>query len=438
MSQQSAEQTGPEAAARPPRSSLWRHRSFLLLWSGETVSQTGAQISLVAVPLTAISALHAGPTEVSFLTALQYAPVLLITLFAGAWLDRHRRRPVLVATNLVRFLLIALIPVSYLTDSLSLGLLYLVTFVIGLLTAVSDVAYLVYLNSLVSREQLIEANAKLEGAYSIAQIGGPGLGGVLVQVVTAPVALLANAGTYLLAALTFLGIRAPETVAEAERERPRLRTEIADGLRAIFGHRVLRLLAVQSAAYNLFEQIVLTLYLLFGVRELRLSAGELGVILTTASVGGLGGALLAGRAAKALGIGRCIVGSMVVAAAGLVVVPFAPARPAVAIPLLIGGFVVYGFGLGIFNVHSLTVRIALAPAGLLGRITATFRLMIYATIPVGALLAGALGNLAGIRTAITLGAVPLLGLSVLFWFSAVRHAEIPADGTDGESGGESG
>lgn len=425
MSQQSADQTGLAAVEKPRRRSLWRQRSFVLLWSGETVSQTGAQVSLVAVPLTAISTLHAGPTEVALLTALQYVPVLLITLFAGAWLDRHRRRPVLIATNVARFGLIMLIPVGYLTGLLSLGLLYLVTFAIGLLTAVSDVAYLVYLSSLVAREQLVEANAKLEGVYSIAQIGGPGLGGMLVQLVTAPVALVANAGAYLLAAGTFLGIRKPESVDHEQHERRPMRAEITEGLRAIFGHRVLRLLVAQLAVYNLFEQIVITLYLLFGIRELKLDAGELGVVLTTASVGGLGGALVAGRAAATLGTGRCIVGSMVISAAGLLAVPFAPATPVVAVVVLISGFIVYGFGLGIFNVHSLTVRIALAPKGLIGRVTATCRLIIYGTIPIGALLSGLLGNLVGIRMAIMLGAVPLFVLSNLFWFTAVRRADVP-------------
>jgi MFS family permease len=423
VSQQSAEQL--------QQGSLWRHRAFLLLWSGETISQTGAQISLVVVPLTAISALDAGPTQVSLLTALQYAPVLLITLFAGVWLDGHRRRPVLVATNLIRFLLILLIPLSYLTDLLSLGLLYLVTFAVGLLTAVSDVAYVVYLSSLVSREQLIEANAKLEGTYSMAQIGGPGIGGVLVQLVTAPIALIANATTCLLAAMAFFGIRAPEAVERPERRAGSMRAEIVDGLRATFGHRLLRLLVIQAAVYNFFEQIVLTLYLLFGVRELHLGAGQLGVILTTASVGGLVGTIVAGRAAAAIGTGRCIVGSMVISAAGLVVVPFAPATPVAAVVVLIAGFVLYGFGLGIFSVHALSVRIALAPAGLLGRITAGFRLIIYGTIPIGALLAGVLGNAVGVRAAIMLGAIPLLVLSVLFWFSPVRQADIPAAGAGG-------
>ena len=425
MSQQYAEDLRP--------SSLWRHRAFMLLWSGETISQTGAQISLVVVPLTAITILHAGPTEVGLLTALQYAPVVLITLFAGVWLDRHRRRPVLIATNLARFLLIMLIPLGYLTGLLSLGLLYVVTFAVGLLTAVADVAYVVYLSTLVSRDQLIEANAKLEATYAIAQIGGPGIGGVLVQLVTAPVALVANAGTCLLAALAFLGIRKPEVIEKPELDRRPLRAEIADGLRAILGHRVLRLLAVQAAVFNLFEQIVLTLYLLFGVRELHLGAGELGIILTAASIGGLIGALVAGRAAAVIGTGRCIVGSMVVSAAGLVVVPFAPATKVLAIVVLITGFVVYGFGLGIFSVHSLSVRIALSPAGQLGKITATFRLIIYGTIPIGALLAGVLGNQFGIRAAILLGAAPLLVLSTLFWFSAVRHAEISAPATEGDT-----
>lgn len=412
--------------------SLWRHRAFLLLWSGETISQTGAQISLMAVPLTAISVLHAGPTEVALLTALQYAPVLLVTLFAGAWLDRHRRRPVLIVANLGRFLLIMLIPMSYPADLLSLDLLYLVTFAVGLLTAVSDVAYLVYLPSVVARRQLVEANAKLEAAYSIAETGGPGLGGVLVQLMAAPVALVANAATYLLAAASFAAIRQPEIVASPERERRPMHAEIADGLRAILGHQVLRLLAAQTAVYNLFERIVLTLYLLYGVSELGLGAGELGVIQTTASAGSLIGALVAGRAAAAFGTGRCIVGSMVVASAALVVLPLAPATPTLAIIVLITGFVLHGFGVGILNVHSLSVRTALAPAGLLSRITATFRVIIYGTIPIGALLAGLLGTLVGLRAAIMLGVAPLLVLSTLFWFSAVRRVDLSATETKGE------
>jgi MFS family permease len=406
--------------------SLWRYRNYVLLWSGETISQTGAQISLVAVPLTAISVLHAGPTEVARLTALQYLPVVLITLFAGAWLDQHRRRPVLVATNVVRFLLLLLIPAAYLTDALSLGLLYLVVFGVGLLTAVSDVAYLVYLSTVVPRDRLIEANAKLEGAYSAAEISGPGLGGVLVQLLTAPVALVVNAGTCLLAAGAFLGIRTTEVVGRAEAQRRTMRADIADGIRAIFGHRILRLLVVQAAVFNLFERIALTLYLLFGVRELRLGAGELGVILTTASIGGLVGAMVAGRAGAAFGVGRCIVGSMVISAAGLALIPFAPVTPVLAIIVLVTGFVVHGFGLGIFHVHSLSVRIALAPERLLGRIQATFRLIIYGMVPIGALLAGALANMVSIRGVIMMGGIPLLVVSALFWFSSVRHADVPA------------
>ncbi|MBN1171195.1 MAG: MFS transporter [Micromonosporaceae bacterium] len=419
------------------RGGLWWNRDFRLLWSGETISQIGAQIWLMAIPLTAISALHAGPTEVSLLTALQYAPVVLITLFAGVWMDRHRRRPVLVVTNLVRLLLIVLIPMAYLTDMLSLGLLYLVTLVVGLLTAVSDVAYLVYLSSLVPRGQLIEANAKLEGAYSIAEIGGPGMGGVLVQWLTAPVALVANAGTCLFAAVAFLGIRKPEAVPESVNRRDNKRgaifREIVDGIRAVLRHRILRLLVLQGAVFNLFERIVLTLYLLFGVRELGLDAGHIGLILTTASFGGLIGALVADRAASAIGVGRSIVVSMVISAVGLVVIPLAPPTRSIAIAVLITGFVLHGFGLSVFHVHALSVRIAVAPPELLGRIQATFRLVLYGMVPIGALFAGLFGNLVGIRAAMMLGAVPLLALSIMFWFSALRHADVSAvePGDDG-------
>lgn len=416
------------ASGRSARSqSLWRNRDFTVLWSIETLSQVGAQVSVIALPLTAVVVLGAGPGDVGVLMALQFLPVVLVTLFAGAWLDRHRRRPALVVTNAVRFVLLAGIPVAYLTGGLTLYLLYGITFLAGCMTAVADVAYLVYLPSLVRDDQLLDANAKLEATYSVALIGGPGLGGVLVQLVGPPLAMLADAITYLLACLGLTAIRTPEAVPSSDEDRAGMRAEIAMGLRTILGHPVLRSLISLAAVFNLFEQVVMTLYVLFAVQDLGLSPGVLGLALGIGSVGGLIGSVAAARLSGSLRAGRAALVAAFIGAAGLAIVPLAGGGQWVAALILIAAFLVYGFGLAAFNVISLSLRTTIVSPALLGRVTASFRLLVYGTIPVGALLAGVLGDAIGVRAAVAVGALALLAATVLFWATGLRHADLDVD-----------
>jgi MFS family permease len=401
------------------RENLWRSGDFLKLWGGETVSQIGTQITVLALPLTAIFVLRATPLQLGLLTAAQFAPIFIITPFAGVWLDTHPHRPVLIVANIGRAALFGLVPVLFAFDLLTMGALYAIGFLAGLLTASFDVAYMVYLPSLVRRESLVEANAKLEATYSISEVGGPGLGGLLVQTLTAPVAILADAVTYLMAAVAIGRIRRPEPA-----PRPRGPTstwrDLREGMAVTVRHPILSPMVVQSACFNLFHQAILTLYVLYGVRDLHLSPGQLGTILTMGSLGGLLGTYVAASAARRFGMGRTIVGSMMLASTALVLIPAAGGPKPAAVLTLLAGLVLYGLGLAVFNVHSLSLRAALIPHGLRGRVTGSYRLISNGAIPLGSLLGGFLGEEFGVRGAMVIAVVPLILTSVVFAFTRVR------------------
>ncbi|MFB4283180.1 MULTISPECIES: MFS transporter [unclassified Nonomuraea] len=399
---------------------LWRHGDFLKLWGGETISQFGAQITVLALPLTAILTLQATAGELGVLTAMQFAPVLLITLFAGVWLDGNRKRPALTVANLGRAALLGLVPVLYVADLLSMPVLYAIAFLTGLLTAVFDVAYVVYLPSLVSKDQLVQANSRLEATYSIASIGGPGVGGLLVQWLTAPVSIVANAVTYLAAAVSVAAIRHREPPPDRPADRASTWTEIKEGLATTLRDPLLRPLTVGSAWFNLFEQVILTLYLLYGVRELHLSTSLLGAVLAVGSVGALAGSFVADRAGQVLGVGRTMVWTMILGCAALGLVPAASGSPLVAGSVLAAGLFVYGLALAVFNVHSLSLRGALVPPELLGRVTATYRFFVFGTIPLGGLLGGLLGERLGVRTAMVIAVAALLAGAVVFAVTRIR------------------
>jgi MFS family permease len=338
----------------------------------------------------------------------------VITLFAGVWLDAHRRRPTLIAANAGRVVLLALVPLLSWLGVLAMIDLYSITFLVGLLSAVFDVAYLVYLPALVEQGRLVEANAKLQASYSAAQIAGPGLGGILVQLLTAPVAILADAASYVVAAVSVAWIRRPEAAPAAERPATSTLSEIRVGFLYTLRDRLLLPLAAESAFFNLFERVILTLYLLYGVRSLHMSAGLLGLILATGGVGALAGTFVAGPAGRLLGTGRTLVVSMLLASAALGLVPAAGGSRWAAVTALVAGFVLYGFGLTVFNVHAVSLRQIIVHGSLLGRVTATYRFVSFGTIPLGALLGGFLGFAIGVRAAMGLAVAALVAGGLAF------------------------
>ncbi|HUY99078.1 MAG TPA: MFS transporter [Thermomicrobiaceae bacterium] len=257
---------------------LWRHPDFLKLWVGETVSLLGSQVTLLALPLTAVLTLHANAAQMGYLTAIQLAPSLLAGLFAGVWIDRVRRRPIMIAADLGRFALLLGIPLLAVAGRLGMAGLYPIAFLVGILTVCFDVAYQAFLPSLVGREQLVEGNARLEVSRSGALIAGPGLAGLLVGLVTAPFAIAADAASFLGSALFLLGIRTPEPVPVDHGTSRGTRREIAEGLGIVLGNPLLRAIAGSTGTSNLFSSAISAIVILYATRNLGIGPGLLGLI----------------------------------------------------------------------------------------------------------------------------------------------------------------
>jgi MFS family permease len=410
-----------------PGSSLWRHHDFLRLWAAQTISLVGSQVTLLALPLTAVILLHASALQVGLLTAVQYLPFLLVGLPAGVWVDRLRRRPILIVADLARALILLSIPVAYWVDALSLGLLYPVGFLVGVLSLFFDVAHQSYLPDLVPRESLIEGNAKIEISYSSAQLAGPGLGGVLVQVLTAPVAILADAASYVVSAALLLRIRRTEPAPARDPEGgPGLLHEIRDGVRYVLGHELLRPIALTTGIGNLFDlfgmvQAVLTLY---AIRTLRLSPAELGLALAIANGGGIFGALANKRLVDRFGFGPVFLVASVLPGVGVLLLPLA--TPSTGLLVLACGLGLAGFAIAIYNVNQITLRQTVTPPAMQGRMNATIRVLIWGTIPIGAALGGFLGSTIGLRpTLLVAGCGSILACSPVLFSEVARLRRLP-------------
>jgi MFS family permease len=420
-----------------PHGGLWRHADFLKLWSAETVSQFGTQVSSLALPFVAIVTLDVSAFEVALLGVVEFAPFILVTLPAGVWVDRLRRRPILIVGDFGRASLLATVPLAYAFDVLTIWQLYVVGFAVGVCTVFFDVAYQAYLPSLVDRSRLVEGNSKLEISRSGAQIAGPGLGGAVIEILTAPVAVLADAISFLASGLFLLGIRKheplPERVEPGE-QGPGMRAELMEGLRYVLGHRLLRWIAASTATFNFFGSVLFSILLVYIVRELGMSAGLVGLIFTVGSIGFLAGAIVAGRISDRIGVGPAIVAAT---AAGFstLLIPLAPQDSEGAIPFLIASQVIGGVGVVVYNVNQLSLRQALTPERLQGRMNSVMRFIVWGVIPLGTLAGGAIASSFGLRAAIWIGAIgtslailPVLLTSV----RSVRRLPEPGEPLHGE------
>jgi MFS family permease len=336
-----------------------------------------------------------------YLTALETVAFLVIGLPAGAWVDRWRRKRVLVTADVVRAVTLASLPIAYLAGVLTLGQLFVVAAVTGAATVFFDVAYQSYLPSLVHRDQIVDGNGKLEASRAVAQVAGPGAAGVLLRVVGAPLLIAVDAVSFLLSALFIGAIRQPDRVPDRSTRR-RLRTEIGEGLSFVVRHPLLRRIVACTGTSNLFSMITTTLLVLFALRELDLSETDLGFVLSAGAVGGLLGAVTAARFARWVGEGRAIPLSVLVA------LPFAALTPLAAlgapVPLLVLSQFGFSWVVVVYNVTQVSFRQRLCPPQLLGRMNASVRFLVFGTMPVGGLLGGALGT--------WLGVVPTLWIAV--------------------------
>ena len=408
------------------RGSLWRNADFLKLWAGESVSVVGSQITALALPLTAVMTLDASAAQMGLLGAAAYAPFLLVTLPAGVVVDRMRRRPLLVWTSLARGALLALVPIAAVLGFLEMQILYAVAFAGGVLAVFAELAFYSFVPSLVARQELVEANSKLQVSVSAAQVGGPGLGGLLVELLTAPVALVADAASFVAAAAGVAAVRSREE-RPAQRAERRLRREVAEGLRVTFGNPYLRGFAGEAAMFNLCWQAIDVVLVLWAVKELGLRPGLLGLALSAGAVGSLAGALVAAPLARRLGLGPAIVSAMAIACAVPLLLPLAAGPPPAAAALLAVVFFVSGIGVTVSNVHVVSVRQAVTPDRLLGRMHASYRFVVYGAIPVGALAGGLLGEAIGLRPTLVVASLGLLLAVVPVLLSPVpRLRDLPS------------
>jgi MFS family permease len=404
--------------------SLWRHGDFMKLWTGQTISQLGTQITFLALPLAAILILKATPFQVGLLSTLEFLPFILVGLPAGVWVDRLRRRRILIAGDLGRVIALGSIPIAYELGMLHIAQLYVVAFVTGVLTVFFDVAYQSYLPSLVDRDQIVDGNAKLEISRSGAQLGGPGVAGALIQALTAPVAIVADAISYLGSALFVFLIRKKEAPVRRhgpDGAKPRMRSEIWEGLRYVLGNKLLRPIAACTATSNFFSQIGNAVVLIFAVRRLGMSPGSIGLSMTLGNIGFLLAAFLAPRVARRFGIGRTIVGSAIVFGFGWF--PAALMTSGTAFVLLMLGMFISGFGGTIYNINQVSLRQSITADRMQGRMNATMRFMVWGTIPIGAFVGGILGSTIGLRPSLLVAAVGSLLAFIPPLLSPVRTLE---------------
>jgi len=413
-----------EHLERPRRGGLWRQLEFRRLWIGESVSQFGSTISQLALPLVAILIVHASTFEVGLLVTCEMAAFLVVGLPAGAWVDRMRLRAVLIVNDVLRALALVSVPVAQWLGLLRIEQLYAVALLTGVCTVFFDVAYQSYLPQLVEREQLVDANAKLQASESVCQIGGPSIGGVLIQALTAPYAVLLDAVSFLWSAYWVAAIRARPPKPERAPDR-NLRREIGEGLRFVLGNRLLRSIALCTGSSNLFGSMAAAVYYVLLARELRLSPGLIGLLGSISAIGGLVGSLVADRFARRVGQGPAIWIS------ALAIGPFGFVAPFVqrdwTLALLAAAQGAMWLNVVIYNITQVSFRQGLCPPALLGRMNATMRFLVWGTMPLGGLLGGLLGSVIGVRQTLFVVAVGGALSFLPVFLSPLRHLrELPA------------
>ena len=415
------------------RGGLWHHHDFRRLWIGETVSQFGTFISQLALPLIAILVVHATTFQVGLLATLEMLAFLVIGLPAGAWVDRMRFRHVLIVNDLIRAAALGSIPLTYAFDALTIGQLYVVALVTGMSTVFFDVAYQSYLPALVDREALVEGNSKLQASESVSQIASPALGGLLIQALTAPYAILVDALSFLWSAAWVTAIRSRPPKPQRKPDR-HLGREIAEGLKFVVGNRLLRSIAACTGSSNFFSNVAFPVYYILLARELHLSPGVIGLFTSFAAIGGLLGSLVASRVAQRLGQGPTIWISIAVSLPSAFVVPFVHRNWTLAL-LAVAQLVMWA-AVVVYNITQVSFRQGLTPERLLGRMNATMRFFVWGTIPLGAFVGGVLGTAIGVRATLLVAAIGGTVALLPVFFSPLRHMrELPSVVPDDETVG---
>jgi MFS family permease len=462
------------AVPTAPRRSLFGHPNYRKLWTAATVSLFGTQVSQIAIPFIAAVVLKAPPGEVGLLTTIEFLPFIFFTLPAGVWVDRFRKQRILVIGDLGRALFLVSIPIAYAFNGLTIWQLYVVGFVNGVMTVFFDVADQSFLPTILERDELVEGNSKLQISQSSAQILGQPIGGGLVALLTAPVAVLIDAASYVGSALLIFWIRVaargpaatstaiptaeagagttdavagagsgggPSLAAEAaladddagrspaapDASDEGMRRQIMAGLRYIGHHRFLANIAASTATSNLFSNIAFAIFPVYLYVTLGLSPATVGAIGGIGGAGVLVGALIASRVPKLFGVGPTIVGSIGLGGVFGLLVPLAPAGD-LAVVFLASSFFFGSAASVVYNVNQVSLRQAITPERFLGRMNATMRFLVWGTIPIGSLIGAGLSEVIGVHTTIWVGSILGVLAFLPVFFSPVRSLrEIPTE-----------
>ena len=400
-------------------SSLWRDRDFLKLWTGQTISEIGSRITREGLPFAAVTLLAASSAQMGVLFAIQGVTALLAGPVAGHIADRYRHRPILIAAD-GRGLALASIPIAAARGALTFGILFWAAVATGALTVFFDVAYQAYLPRVVERSQLLEGNSKLALSASTAEVVGPGLTGILIQTLTAPIAILLDSLSFLASAISISAIRRPE------RFEPSMHSsewkDAASGFRFVAAHPLLRPLALQIGTMRFFGGFLAPLYVLFAVRDLHLSAATIGFVVMLGGISNLIGSLLAPRVLLTFSLGQVLIGTTLLPGIAACLIPLAPGSSWVWGAAFLGASQLLGdVAFPIFGIHELTLRQSVAPPALLGRVNAGIQMLQKGMLPLGALLGGLLAQVIGTRETLGLGAVGILLSSLWLVFSPIRR-----------------
>ncbi|MFJ4675047.1 MFS transporter [Kitasatospora sp. NPDC088783] len=393
--------TRPAAAVRRRIPELLHEPAFRRYWTGQTVSSLGDQITLLVIPLIAVATLHADAAQMGYLSAAGYLPYLLFSLHAGGWADRYgRRRRMMIATDLGRAAALLTVPIAHAAGVLTLTQLYAVVLAVGVLSVFFHVCNPPLFVALVPAERYLSGNALINGSRAATYVAGPGLGGLLVQLLAAPLALVVDAASFLVSAL-FLRKIDPVEPPPAEKGH----SGAAEGLRWIRRDPVIRASLLGTATVNLFTFVIGALFVLYATRELRFSAGLLGAVMAAAAVGTLLGAALTGRLAARIGIGPAFLLGLVLFPAPLLLIPLAGGSVAAAAALLFGAEFLSGVGVMILDISAGTIFAACIPDALRSRVFGAYQAVNYGVRPLGSLLGGLLGSTLGLRPALWIAAV---------------------------------
>jgi len=398
---------------------LWHHRDFLKLWTGQAISELGSRITLIGLPIVAARTLHATPAQMGLLAALSGFASLLFGLPVGAWVDRVHRRPVMIGADIARAALLITIPIAAGQGRLTLPFLYIAAAITGVLTICFDVAYQSYVPALVDRDHVLEANSNLAISSAAAEVAGPAITGMLIEWISAPTAILWDAVSFLFSAGCVLGIRKPEPPPSPP-QATHFKTEIMAGLQFLWRHQALRALAGRSVTAYLFFGFFASLYLLYCLRELHMSAGLLGIVIATGGIGNMFGAVSASRVSARIGMRRTFLYSSFVLALSATLIPLASGSVWRGAAFLMASQLIGDCSMVIFMTNEISFRQQVTPDDRLGRVNAAMQILGRGVLPLGALAGGVLADIVGLRASM---AIAVAGI----WLSNLWLLSLPGD-----------